>query len=35
LFKNLVLGVCENDPELPDTVMISVNASLLAHQRGK
>ena len=26
------LGVCENDPELPDTVMISVNASLLAHQ---
>jgi hypothetical protein len=27
-----VLGVCENDPELPDTVMISVNASLLAHQ---
>jgi len=27
-----VLGVCENDPELPDTVMISVNGSLLAHQ---
>jgi hypothetical protein len=27
------LGVCENDPELPDTVMISVNASLLAHQQ--
>jgi hypothetical protein len=27
-----VLGVCENDPELPGTVMISVNASLLAHQ---
>lgn len=26
------LGVCENDPELPDTVMISVNAGLLAHQ---
>jgi len=26
------LGVCENDPELPDTVMISVNASLLSHQ---
>lgn len=26
------LGVCENDPELPETVMISVNASLLAHQ---
>lgn len=26
------LGVCENDPELPDTVMISINASLLAHQ---
>ena len=26
------LGVCENDPGLPDTVMISVNASLLAHQ---
>jgi hypothetical protein len=26
------IGVCENDPELPDTVMISVNASLLAHQ---
>jgi hypothetical protein len=26
------LGVCENDPELPNTVMISVNASLLAHQ---
>lgn len=26
------LGVCESDPELPDTVMISVNASLLAHQ---
>ena len=26
------LGVCENDPELPDTVMISVNVSLLAHQ---
>ena len=26
------LGVCENDPELPDTVMISVNTSLLAHQ---
>jgi hypothetical protein len=26
------LGVCENDPELPDTVMISVNASMLAHQ---
>jgi hypothetical protein len=30
--KTLELGVCENDPELPDTVMISVNASLLAHQ---
>eukprot|EP01037_Dinobryon_pediforme_P015103 gene15103-15245_t len=30
--KTLALGVCENDPELPDTVMISVNASLLAHQ---
>lgn len=27
-----VLGVCENDPELPDTVVISINASLLAHQ---
>lgn len=27
-----VLGVCENDPELADTVMISVNGSLLAHQ---
>lgn len=27
-----VLGVCENDPELPDTVMISVNGSLLADQ---
>lgn len=27
-----VLGACENDPELPDTVMISINASLLAHQ---
>jgi hypothetical protein len=26
------LGVCENDPELPDTVMISINTSLLAHQ---
>lgn len=26
------LGVCENDPELPNTVMISINASLLAHQ---
>jgi len=26
------LGVCENDPELPDTVMISINASLLSHQ---
>ena len=26
------LGVCENDPELPDTVVISVNASLLSHQ---
>ena len=26
------LGVCENDPELPETVMISINASLLAHQ---
>jgi hypothetical protein len=26
------LGVCENDPELPDTVLISINASLLAHQ---
>ncbi|MCA3643626.1 MAG: hypothetical protein IOC63_17590 [Methylobacterium sp.] len=26
------LCVCENDPELPDTVMISINASLLAHQ---
>jgi hypothetical protein len=26
------LGVCENDPELPDTVMIGVNAILLAHQ---
>lgn len=26
------LGVCENDPEMPDTVMISINASLLAHQ---
>lgn len=26
------LGVCENDPELPDTMMISINASLLAHQ---
>lgn len=30
--EELALGVCENDPELPDTVMISVNASLLAHQ---
>jgi len=27
-----VLGVCENDPELADTVMISVNGSLLADQ---
>jgi hypothetical protein len=27
-----VLGVCENDPELPGTVMISVNGSLLADQ---
>jgi len=26
------LGVCESDPELPDTVMISINTSLLAHQ---
>lgn len=26
------LGVCENDPELPDTVMISINTSLLSHQ---
>lgn len=26
------LGVCENDPELPDTVMISINVSLLGHQ---
>ena len=30
--RHEALGVCENDPELPDTVMISVNASLLAHQ---